>query len=75
MFLKEPVPIVHAPVYGPLARNEYRCDACGGIYSHGWTEEEARAEQAATFPWLQPEDATIVCDDCYRAVMGLGVAS
>lgn len=56
---------------GSLAHNEYRCCACGGIFAKGWSDNEAQAELAATFPGANTEDCDLVCDDCFK-LMGLG---
>jgi hypothetical protein len=49
--------------------NEYQCAECGGVFERGWTEEQARAEQAANgFADLPPEDTACVCEDCYQEI-------
>ena len=52
----------------------YICAQCGGRYKSAWTEEEAVAEAAREFPGLDVNSsrAAIVCDDCYRLLMGRG---
>ncbi len=49
----------------------YQCDACGGVFDKAWSDEEAGAERDKNFPGLEPEDQAVVCDDCYRKMMGL----
>jgi len=51
------------PNVGP---NQYRCDACGGVFDKGWSDDEAAAELSENFPGFTPEDSGIVCDSCYK---------
>jgi len=46
----------------------YRCDMCGDqcCSPSDWTESDARAEFEQTFGHPTPEDAAVLCDDCYR---------
>ena len=54
-----------------LAPNEYECSVCGNVYEKGWTDEEATAEREEVWgPEFTNEDCAIVCDDCYKAMMG-----
>ena len=39
-----------------------------------WSDEEAAAERNRDFPDLHPDHAMVVCDDCYREMMGLAPA-
>lgn len=50
-----------------LAVDEYRCAVCGGVFTKGWSDEEAKAEAATLFQ-QQPEthDMAVVCDDCFK---------
>ncbi len=49
--------------------SEYQCNMCGGVYEKGWTEEEAKAEAKENgFPL---EESSLVCDPCYRKIMGM----
>jgi hypothetical protein len=50
----------------PVGPNQYRCDACGGVFDKGWTEEEALAELAEVFLGFDKEECAVVCDDCYK---------
>jgi hypothetical protein len=43
----------------------YVCSSCGEIFEAGWSEEEATAELANTFPGADKVECAIVCDDCY----------
>lgn len=51
--------------------NEYKCTCCKGIFTKGWSDEEAKAELADTFPGFEEEECDLVCDDCYKK-MGFG---
>ncbi len=42
----------------------YQCEICGGTWTRTISDEEARAEQAATWE-PRPGDDGIVCDDCF----------
>ena len=44
--------------------NEYQCAVCGGIFEKGWSEEEARAEEAEVFGGNDPD---IIDFDKYRS--------
>lgn len=50
---------------------EYQCGACKGVFPKVWSDEEAMAESHAIFGEMPPEDTAIVCDVCYREMMGL----
>lgn len=50
--------------------NTYTCEACGGTFDKGWSDEEAEAELKTTFG-VDKQDCGLVCDDCYKA-MGFG---
>ena len=49
--------------------NEYLCECCGGIFKKGWSDEEAQSEAKENFGDLPPEEAGVVCDDCYKKLM------
>ena len=49
----------------------YQCAACDGVFGKCRSDEEAAAERDENFPDLEPEDEAVVCDDCYRKMMGL----
>lgn len=55
------------PTIGP---NQYRCSMCLEICDKKQSEEEALAELARDFPGFTQAESDIVCDDCYRMVMG-----
>jgi hypothetical protein len=44
----------------------FTCDACGGAFTKGWTDAEAKAEADAV--GFEDQSAT-VCDPCYRQMM------
>lgn len=51
--------------------NEFQCVMCKGVFTKGWSEEEALAEAERTFgkpvsEWKQ--GAQVVCDDCYNKI-------
>ena len=50
----------------------YRCSACGETFENEWSDEEARNECRDNFG-VDPEGlsggSTMVCDDCYKAIM------
>lgn len=48
---------------------QYRCAQCGETYETGWSEEEAQAVLAATFPRAEPTECDVVCEDCYKKLM------
>jgi hypothetical protein len=51
--------------------NTYTCAACRGVFSYGWTEEEALAEKEENWGGMPMECMEVVCDDCYRKMMGM----
>ena len=54
-----------------MKKNEYKCGACGGVFEKGWSDEEAQAEADAAFSQESlGSDPAIVCDDCYKTIMG-----
>lgn len=69
---EEPVEIVYAPVHAALHPKEYRCDACGGVFGEGWSDEAAVAESAALFGDIPADDRAKVCDDCFRLICPAG---
>lgn len=50
--------------------NEFKCDECGGVFEKGWSDEEAYAEQENNFGDMPNEQMAIVCDDCFKEIMG-----
>ena len=49
--------------------NEYECEGCHRVLEKTWTDQQAMEE--ATANGFADEDLAIVCDDCYRQIMGL----
>ena len=43
---------------------------CKGVFSYGWSEEEAHDELKRNFGDVDVDDCEIVCDDCYQKIMG-----
>lgn len=54
-----------ATVVGP---NQFRCEACLGVFEKNLSDEEAEAQLAKEFPGSSPRDCGLVCDDCYKAM-------
>lgn len=50
---------------------KYTCAECGGQFETTWTDEEATAEAKGLFPDASPKDMGVVCDVCWRKIMGL----
>jgi len=55
-----------------LKPNEYRCEACNGVFEKGWSDDQARSELGEAFPGVGTEDCGMVCDDCYRDMKAKG---
>lgn len=54
--------------------NTFCCAACGGVYEKAWTDQDAAEEFDAVFPDEEIENAEVVCDDCFRAMMAADVS-
>ena len=58
----------------------FLCAKCGGEFEKGVSDEEARAEAKHNFPAIDfdivdesdPAMPVLICDDCYKAIMGPG---
>lgn len=50
---------------------KYTCARCDGEFTSDWSDEEAKAEHEDNFGYQPGAEACVVCDDCYRLVMGL----
>lgn len=56
----------------------YKCAQCGEEFEGAWSDEEAKAEATRNFPGVDfqnkneadPLMPVIVCDDCYKEIMG-----
>jgi hypothetical protein len=53
-----------------VSYGEFRCALCGGEFRKAWPEDEALEEQREVFGEVPDEERAVVCDDCYRRVMG-----
>jgi hypothetical protein len=51
-----------------MKADEYQCAMCGGIYTKGWSEQEARAETQQYWPDTPQEELAVICDDCWQGV-------
>lgn len=53
-----------------MEKNEYQCAICKGIYTKGWSDEEAEKECVENFgtAMAHDDDRMIVCDDCYQKI-------
>src|SRR5450755_3189041 len=51
-----------------MTENEYQCAMCGGVFTKGWSEQEARAETQSYWPDTPQEDLAVICDDCWQKV-------
>jgi hypothetical protein len=49
-----------------MSDNTFTCEACGGTFEKGWTDEEA-AERAGN-GW-DGTDCSVACHDCYLKIM------
>jgi hypothetical protein len=45
----------------------FTCEQCRGTFPKAWSDEERDAEAKAN--GFDLDDAIIVCDDCYKAIM------
>ena len=56
-----------------VTESTYTCADCGGTFTKGWSDAAAVAEAEREFGVkgadTQP-DMAIVCDDCYKLIMG-----
>jgi hypothetical protein len=48
---------------------EYTCARCGGTFTPGWSEEEARAEAAQNWGDVPAVAMDEICDDCHTEFM------
>jgi len=53
-----------SPIGPPI--DSFKCEACGGTFTKGWTDEEALAESAALG---FGGDLAVICDDCHEQLM------
>lgn len=52
------------PVY-TQTDDTFTCDACGGNFPKGWSDDEA-ATEAGVFAPSELVDAAVVCGDCWQ---------
>lgn len=52
---------------------DFVCAMCGCTFQKAWSDEEAKAEVAETFPDELDEPMAIVCDDCYQRLVDLEI--
>jgi hypothetical protein len=49
--------------------SDYTCAHCGGVFARTWTDEESLAQTKDDFGIdVRPDDAAVICDDCYNAM-------
>jgi DNA-directed RNA polymerase subunit RPC12/RpoP len=48
----------------------YTCAQCNQEFETDWTDEEASLEFDQSFEGSDIRNAAIVCDDCYKLIMG-----
>lgn len=51
--------------------HRYKCAECGGVFEAEWSDEEAQAELKETFGDVPLSACDVVCDDCYKKIMGI----
>jgi len=54
-----------------IETDKYTCAGCGGTFTKEWSDEEAFQESLDKFGAdLFKEPIAVVCDDCYKKLMG-----
>jgi len=53
-----------------MNKKEYKCKACGKVFTTTWSDEESKEEMKELWGDLPQEEQVIVCDDCFKE-MGL----
>jgi len=53
-----------------LKPSEFLCEACGGIFEKGWSEEESIDELRKKFDTQPKENDVILCENCYKKLGG-----
>ena len=51
-----------------IGPDEYKCSACGGIFTKGWSDEEALSEKDIIFNNISTDECAMVCEDCFLAI-------
>lgn len=57
----------------PAVSETFTCDNCGETFDKTWSDAEAAAEAQELFPGIDisnPDEAGVVCDDCFEHIMG-----
>lgn len=50
---------------------KFKCYRCKKVFEGSWSNEEAEKELKENFgPDQSKADCVVVCDDCYKAMMG-----
>ncbi len=55
----------------------FTCDNCHRTFDKTWSDEEAAAEAQENFPGIDitdPDEAGVVCDACFQAIMARACA-
>ena len=53
-----------------MTTKTYICASCQEEYETGWSDEEASIEFQQRFEGGDIHKAAVVCDDCYKEIMG-----
>jgi hypothetical protein len=48
--------------------DEYRCSACGHVFTKRWSDDDAMDEMSKTFPGVKISQCVLVCDDCFKKI-------
>ena len=48
---------------------DFQCARCGGIFTKGWSDEEAAEEARQFSPEEMAYGVAVICDPCYEAFM------
>jgi DNA-directed RNA polymerase subunit RPC12/RpoP len=49
-----------------MKKNEYKCEACGKIYTKGWSDKKMEEEAKRLWSPILLKDTVIICDDCFK---------
>lgn len=55
-----------------IGPNEYRCGVCQGIFTKGWSDEEADCEGTELWPGVPKDECVLVCDECFNRILPSG---
>ena len=50
-------------------KNLFQCEACGGTFEKGCTNQQALEEMKKNFGDLPEENQAVICDVCYQKFM------